>query len=108
MVGEPVVASHAACKSSAIVPVVSTVQVELVCIEALAEVNAESELGDISKMQFAICVPLTPAVLVVTPQCRRHTPFVMLGRTVTAPVVMRELPPIFRLMVRVRALAGVE
>ena len=104
IVGEPVAVLHVATTSIASVAVVSIVHVELVCIAASPGVNVEPVP---SKMQLAIWVPLAPVVRVVTAQRSRHTPFVTLAIWTTAPVVIRIVPPIFSVTVRLAGVAGV-
>jgi hypothetical protein len=105
IVGDPVAVLHVAVRSTALVAVVSTVHAELSCIGDSPGVRVTPVS---SKMQFAICVPLEPVVLVVTRHLKRHTPVVTEAICTTAPVVMRVVPPIFRLMVRLAGVAGVE
>jgi hypothetical protein len=107
IVGLPVTESHAAVRSIAFPAVVSMLHVELACMDAAEGVRTARELLAVSKMQFAIWVPPAPAVLVVTSQNKRQTPFVMFARTVIAPVVIWVDPPIFTFMVSVRAATGV-
>jgi hypothetical protein len=67
-----------------------------------------SDAPVISKTQFAICVPLTPVVLVVIPQFKRHVPLVVEASVTKDPVVIRVDPPINREIVKLVAVTGVE
>ena len=73
IVGDPVAVLHVATTSNACVAVVSMVQVEAVCSGASPGVSVDPVP---SKIQLAICVPLAPAVRVVSIQFKRQTPLV--------------------------------
>ena len=105
IVGAPVAVDQVATRSITFVAVVSIVHAELVCIGASPGVKVAPVS---SKMQLAICVPLAPAVRVVTLHRSRHTPVVTDAICTTAPVVMRIVPPMFNVIVKLAGVAGVE
>ena len=82
----------------------SIIHAELVCMGASPGVSVAPVP---SKMQFAIWVPLTPIVRVVTPHQKRQVPLVIEAIWTTGPVVSRIVPPMLRVIVRLAGVAGV-
>lgn len=80
------------------------VHAALTCIGASPGVRVEPVP---LKMQFAICVPDAPVVRVVITQSRFQTPNVTDAIWITAPVVIRIVPPTLKSIVRLAGVAGV-